>query len=431
MKPTRQEGGGDSWKAWLIGSYVVIVAMFAVLLIVSLVSPIESAEEEQQYESLESVASTGATLLQESGVTAEECVAAVATESIRATLIDADGDVLADSVGDAENMENHADRPEVESALAGETGEDRRVSATDGVEYLYLAVPTAYEGEDAVLRVAVPVSEVTDFADTYRIISSIALLVAIVITVFMAILVIRRTSAPADRLERVRTSFVANASHELKTPVAGIHLLSESIEHASRDGDYEMIPVFAQRLQKESQRLQNLVTELLDLSRLENSENEHDANETTDFRTVVSTSYEGHVVQARNRGIEFVFDDQVDADETCPVQLSAADASLIVDNLLENAINYTEEGTVTCTIRSSSKRVTLEVKDTGIGIPDADQERIFERFYRVDTARSRELGGTGLGLSLVRHAVNRANGIIKLDSKLGEGSTFTVVLPKA
>ncbi len=111
------------------------------------------------------------------------------------------------------------------------------------------------------------------------------------------------------------------------------------------------------------------------------------------------------------------------------VRLSGSDATLLVDNLLENAINYTESGSVHVRVAAEDGHAVLSVEDTGIGIPYADQGRIFERFYRVDTAHSREMGGTGLGLSLVRHAVEDAGGAIQLESAPGAGSTFTVKLP--
>ena len=104
-------------------------------------------------------------------------------------------------------------------------------------------------------------------------------------------------------------------------------------------------------------------------------------------------------------------------------------ATLLVDNLLDNALTYTEKGSVRVRLASDGTAATLEVADTGIGIPPADQDRVFERFYRVDTARSREAGGTGLGLSLVRNAVRRGGGTIELESTVGKGSTFRVTLP--
>ena len=389
-------------------------------------------EEDQQYQSLESIANAGSVMLTNSDVSAQDAVEKLASsDSLRITLVGDDGHVLADSQDDAQDMQSHAQRPEIASALGGKTGQDRRVSETEGVEYLYVAVPANYQGQAAALRAATPVSQVDSLAQGFRTTSLIMLCVVIVLTAVVAFFVIRLTARPVGRLERVRTDFVANASHELKTPVAGIRLLSDSIERASKDGDVDIIPVFTERLNKESQRLQNLVTELLDLSRLENGGLGGRNKETCDLASVVSTSYETHVAKARLKGLEFLYNDGVGSDELCRVNLPPADASLLVDNLLDNAINYTDEGTVEVSLSCTDSKVTLSVRDTGIGIPTADQERIFERFYRVDKGHSREMGGTGLGLSLVRHAVERAKGVITLDSTLGKGSTFTVILPKA
>lgn len=432
MAHAKRIGHAAGWRFWLIGGYVVIALMLAAFWGFSLLTPIDQVEEDQQYRSLESIANAGSVMLSNSDISAQDAIEKLASsDTLRITLVGGDGRVLADSQDDAQDMQSHAQRPEIASALGGQTGQDRRVSETEGVEYLYVAVPATYQGQPVALRAATPVSRVDSLAQGFRTTSLIMLCIVIVLTAIVAFFVIRLTARPVGRLERVRTDFVANASHELKTPVAGIRLLSESIERASKDGDVDIIPVFTERLNKESQRLQNLVTELLDLSRLENGGLGGRNKETCDLASVVSTSYETHVAKARHKGLKFVYDDGVGSDELCRVNLPPADASLLVDNLLDNAINYTDEGTVKVSLSCTDSKVTLSVRDTGIGIPTADQERIFERFYRVDKGHSREMGGTGLGLSLVRHAVERAKGVITLDSKLGEGSTFTVILPKA
>lgn len=432
MAHAKRIGRAAGWRFWLIGGYIVIALMLAIFWGFSLLTPIDQVEEDQQYQSLESIANAGSVMLTNSDVSAQDAVEKLASsDSLRITIVGDDGHVLADSQDDAQDMQSHAQRPEIASALGGKTGQDRRVSETEGVEYLYVAVPANYQGQAAALRAATPVSQVDSLAQGFRTTSLIMLCVVIVLTAIVAVFVIRLTARPVGRLERVRTDFVANASHELKTPVAGIRLLSESIERASKDGDVDIIPVFTERLNKESQRLQNLVTELLDLSRLENGGLGGRNKETCDLASVVSTSYETHVAKARLKGLEFVYNDGVGSDELCRVNLPPADASLLVDNLLDNAINYTDTGTVEVSLSCTDSKATLSVRDTGIGIPTADQERIFERFYRVDKGHSREMGGTGLGLSLVRHAVERAKGVITLDSTLGKGSTFTVILPKA
>jgi len=237
-------------------------------------------------------------------------------------------------------------------------------------------------------------------------------------------------SAPMHELERVRTDFVANASHELKTPVAGIRLLSDSIEQASARGDLEAVSSFSQQLGQESARLQRLVTDLMDLSRLEDYDRTSMGGETCDLAGVVATSASALAAKAQQKGIAFHWQ-EASRVEGARVHMSAADAALVVDNLLSNALAYTERGEVRVSLQVSSAHAELKVSDTGIGIPLRDQERVFERFYRVDTARSRELGGTGLGLSLVRHAVHRAGGSIQLESEPDVGSTFSVTLPRA
>lgn len=428
----------SSWRIWLIGSYALIVVMVALLWAYSLFSPINQAEENQQYESLTSIAQASRvalanTNLSEQGVVSELANAsesnADATNSLRVTLIDTDGTVLADSIDDPAQMENHSQRPEFEDAVKSGFGKDRRVSTSDGIEYLYVAVTASYQGTDTVLRVSTPVSEIDTMAQHVRNTGLILLALAVIVAVVVSWFAFTRTMKPVSHLERVRTDFVANASHEFKTPVAGIRLLSESISQAAAEGDLDMVRLFAERLDKESKRLQGLLTDLLDLSRLENN-TKNRAHEATDFYSAVSTSYEGHIAEASSKGIEFVFDDKVPADERCMVRLSAADATLLVDNLVKNALTYTYEGRVTVRLSCDEKHVVLRVQDTGIGIAVQDQERIFERFYRADKARSREAGGTGLGLSLVRHAVNGAGGTISLTSTLGEGSIFTVSLPR-
>ena len=254
---------------------------------------------------------------------------------------------------------------------------------------------------------------------------AVLMLAIFAITVFLS----RFATRPVERAWKDQQRFIADASHELKTPVAGIRLLSESIERASKDGDVDIIPVFTERLNKESQRLQNLVTELLDLSRLENGGLGGRNKETCDLASVVSTSYETHVGKARLKGLEFVYDDGVGSDELCRVNLPPADASLLVDNLLDNAINYTDTGTVEVSLRCTDSKATLSVRDTGIGIPTADQERIFERFYRVDKGHSREMGGTGLGLAIVKHAALYHGGEVSVESEEDVGTRFTVRLP--
>lgn len=255
--------------------------------------------------------------------------------------------------------------------------------------------------------------------------------VALIVALIAAWLVSRRAVAPVQRLEQVRTDFVANASHELKTPVAGIRLLSESLAQANEVGDTVAVQELLNRLGHESARLQSLACDLMDLSRLEADLRPQSLETTCDLAFVLYASYAAHLPQAEARGIGLEMHDLLPEGRPCRVDLSATDTTLIVNNLIDNAIAYTDEGSVTLRISIEEDKAVLVVSDTGIGIPPVDRERVFERFYRVDTARSRASGGTGLGLALVRHAVERGGGTIELSSQVGVGSTFVVTLPCA
>jgi signal transduction histidine kinase len=226
------------------------------------------------------------------------------------------------------------------------------------------------------------------------------------------------------RIEAMRRDFVTNASYELKTPVAGIQALSESLGLAI-DRDPDRARTMISRLHGEAERLAQLVRELLDLARLEESAAGL-GRVRVDLAELVRDQVRHLEPLAEERAVAMRAD--------CPPHVSVIalpeDLRLVVSNLLENAVTYNRPGgEVLARVRREGSRVTLEVIDSGLGIPDAETDRIFERFYRVDKARSRQVGGTGLGLSIVRHAVQRHGGEIAVRSILGEGSAFRVVLP--
>ena len=227
------------------------------------------------------------------------------------------------------------------------------------------------------------------------------------------------------RVEVVRRDFVTNASHELKTPVAGIQALADSLGLAMRR-DPERASTMLQRLQAEAARLAQLVRELLDLARLE--EVTRELRQAVDVAAIVCAELDRLQPLAQDQGVALRAGDV----EPASVVAVPEDVRLIAANLLENAVQYNRVGgTVRASVRRRDGSVELTVSDDGIGIAAADRDRVFERFYRVDKARSRAVGGTGLGLSLVRHAVERHGGTVTVDSVLGEGSTFRVVLPVA
>lgn len=226
----------------------------------------------------------------------------------------------------------------------------------------------------------------------------------------------------ARRLDAVRRDFVANASHELKTPAASIQAAAETLRHAVQE-DPEAVPHFAQQLEREAVRLSRIVSDLLDLSRLESGS---ELDESVQLDAVVRDEAQRFVDAALEAGLTLA----IDVTAVPPVQGSARDLSLLVRNLLDNAIRYTRAGgSVNVTVSAEGNEVVLSVEDSGVGIPSKDIPRVFERFYRVDRARSRETGGTGLGLAIVRHVAENHGGTVTVRSELGRGSAFDVRLP--
>jgi signal transduction histidine kinase len=239
-----------------------------------------------------------------------------------------------------------------------------------------------------------------------------------------SVLLVVRDVTEAKRLEAVRRDFVANASHELKTPAASIQAAGETIRSAASD-DPSVIPRFAEQLEREAFRLSRIVSDLLDLSRLETG---HELDEEVRLDQVVKEERDRFEETARESGLTL----SIGLGPVPPVRGSARDLSLLVRNLVDNAIRYTKPGgRVDVTLSSEGTEVVLSVADTGVGIPTRELPRIFERFYRVDRARSRETGGTGLGLSIVKHVIENHGGTVNVTSELGRGTCFEVRLPAA
>jgi two-component system phosphate regulon sensor histidine kinase PhoR len=226
-----------------------------------------------------------------------------------------------------------------------------------------------------------------------------------------------------ERVASIRRDFVANASHELKTPVASIIASSEALTLAVERGDESAIR-FARNLEASARQLDRMVSDLLDLSRLEREAPEVDVLR---LDLLVSEEVGRFQDEAGNAGVGLT----VDAAEASVIG-NWRDLSMVVRNLLDNAVRYTRGGgSVGVKVGTDSEGVFIEVTDTGSGIPTRDLDRVFERFYRVDAARSRRTGGTGLGLAIAKHVVESHGGTISARSQLDIGSTFTIRLPGA
>ncbi|MEU6858029.1 ATP-binding protein [Glycomyces sp. NPDC046736] len=233
------------------------------------------------------------------------------------------------------------------------------------------------------------------------------------------------------RVERVRRDFVANISHELKTPVGAMQILAEALKDAAEDPDASAR--FASRIQSESKRMNHLVTDLLELSRLQGAEKLPDP-EPVEVDRIVAEAFDQTRIAAEEKQIELKYTGQ----EGAEVLGSETQLVTAVKNLVGNAISYSPEATaveVSTSVRSPSghlagvKMVCIAVRDEGIGIPAEELDRIFERFYRVDAARSRATGGTGLGLAIVKHVAVNHGGRVEVSSMPEAGSVFTLMLP--
>ncbi len=394
--------------------------------------------------------------------------------NLRITVIDKRGKVLADSERAPSSMENHSDRVEFTEAVRKGLGASTRISHTLNYPMKYVAARVTDGGEIVgVVRIAFPLSEVQlELHKIYGVAASGAT-AAICIAVIIAYLMARSISSPIRRmkkiaeqiakgdfvekaiikgddelsdlaealntmadelqikierlrqLDRVRTDFVANVSHELKTPLTSILGFVETLEDGAIN-DKETAGRFLAIIKKHAERLGNIINDLLRLSELESG----GGIEKTEFdlKGLIDEIILGfgHALGEKR--------------QTLTLEAPSGDFSIEGDrdkleqvfvNLIDNAIKYTREGgRIKVQLAGTEGLVTVIVEDNGVGIPKEDIERVFERFYRVDKARSREVGGTGLGLSIAKHIVLAHNGKVGIESEVGRGTKAVVTLPK-
>jgi len=243
-----------------------------------------------------------------------------------------------------------------------------------------------------------------------------------------SVLLVTQDVTESRRFEELRQEFVANVSHELKTPLSSIKAYAETLREGAIN-DPNANQRFLLRIEEQADRLHNLILDLLSLARIETGKETFEIQPVS-LSVAVEESVQGHRAAATVGQIELTIESKNEPSEDIRVLADPEGLRQILDNLIDNAIKYTPAGgRVTVRWRRHENSVELEVDDSGIGIAEEDQERLFERFYRVDRARSRELGSTGLGLSIVKHLTQSFHGSVEVSSAKGTGSVFRVKLP--
>jgi two-component system, OmpR family, phosphate regulon sensor histidine kinase PhoR len=386
----------------------------------------------------------------------------------RITIIAKDGTVVADSQQDPMSMDNHLDRPELQQATETDLGVITRFSETLSKPMRYMAMPIKDVQHDyGFIRVALPLSHIDQRLDRLRNIVVAAASLTALIALILGFWIARSFASPLSRMtdmaqslsegdykqrleidrqdemgelaitlnllakkaeqrETVRRDFIANASHELKTPVTAIQGITETLLE-DNTMDEETRQRFLQKVNGQSIRLAQLVSDLLALSRLESNDSE--SFEDINLNKIIQDSC--HILEPHAKEKALSLNSQ-SPESKVVVFGDVKSLSQLLENLIDNAIKYTPAGgTISVLLKTNNDQAVIEVEDNGIGIDPEEQQRIFERFYRVDKARSKTLGGTGLGLSIVKHIAIRHQGNISLESTLGKGSLFRITLPIA
>lgn len=367
---------------------------------------------------------------------------------LRVTWVDTDGTVLYDNDASTTALGNHSDRPEIQEAFENGVGECVRRSDTMNKNTFYYAVLL---DNKTVLRVS---TEAGSIWSVFLAVSPMIMLIVIIIVVVCIVLshmLTRQLIAPIEKMAqnmedasmeppykelvpfasmirkqhtdilsaaKARQDFSANVSHELKTPLTAISGYAELIEAGMVDEEKQKH--FILEIRKNAQRLLSLINDIIRLSELDRTDSQS-AFEKFDLNEIVSECMEALDVNAKNRQVTLEY-----TGEKCNICGSKEMMRELTDNLVQNAIRYNKpNGSVWVEVHGGDQP-RLVVKDNGIGIPADEQQRIFERFYRVDKSRSKATGGTGLGLAIVKHIVEIHDAKLSLESELGQGTTITV-----
>ena len=383
-------------------------------------------------------------------------------DSLRVTWIKTDGTVIYDSDVLDEGFGNHLECPEIKDALLYGEGESQRYSS-ELREFRSYSAKKLDDG--TVLRLSNPNVSFTQVLLTFL----LPLIAVIIVTIFAAFILatklskrivepintidpdnpskyidddrltevrpllkklqdqqeqIKRDNEELEKTSLIRQEFTANASHELKTPLHVISGYAELLENGM--AKEEDAAVFAGKIRSESQRMTKLVDDIIELSSLDGGAVGMD-RELSDLYNIAENAVESLAPEAEAREVTMLFRGEHAQLECIPDVLY-----VMIYNLCNNAIKYNHKGgRVIVTVENGDSFARVTVRDNGIGITDEEKNRIFERFYRVDKSRSKEVGGTGLGLSIVKHGAMIHNASIDVESRLGEGSAFTVTFPKS
>ncbi len=374
----------------------------------------------------------------------------VPEDELRITLVNEEGVVLYDSSADEDEMENHSGRPEIEEAMKEGEGTAVRTSDTLDVHTFYYAMKLS-DGD--ILRIG------KDSQSLFHMLRYMAVLVAILVAMILGLCILlahfltKRLLVPIERMAtnldgisqenlysellpfvrtikeqhinilnnaKMRQEFTANVSHELKTPLTAISGYAELIE-SGMAGEKDTVR-FANEIHRNADRLLTLINDIIKLSELDDQEQTFEVEQVNLYQAA-RNCIQMMSMQAQKQDIKLNL-----IGEQCVITANKNLIDELLYNLCSNAIRYNYRGgSVTISVRRDGTRVLLSVKDTGIGIPKKYQERVFERFYRVDKSRSKQSGGTGLGLAIVKHIVAQHNAELTLVSEEGKGTEIQVL----
>lgn len=371
-------------------------------------------------------------------------------KNVRITLVAKDGTVIADSQESVNKLGNHLNRQEIQQAIKNGEATVTRHSDTQGKKVYYFAKQL---DNGNVLRVSAEAKSIGKFFSDYIIYIFLCIIVVIVAAVFVSMGITKSIVKPITQLgqsldnidkfksdeelkplvnallqqkkkqkmlDKQKKQFTANVSHELKTPLTSIAGYAELIETGMAKP--EDIKPFAGVIRKQALRLVNLSEDIIQLSQLEESDDEDMSFESVNLYEIAQRCVEALNINAINKGVTLNL-----IGEQCYIRGKAQLVEELVYNLCDNAIRYNKEnGNVTVTVSPLEKGASVSVKDTGIGIPKKYQERIFERFFRVDKSRSKATGGTGLGLAIVKHITQLHDAKLEISSEEGKGTEIIV-----